>query len=220
MRKRIPDWYRGVWVLLLVFWIALTVYYHTGSSGVQFGGVGGGATIDFHRGSDYQLYRITDHMALHVGQDGLVAVVDYQRGTPPLTLLCGSYEGAGTTLQSARVSGDWLYGRPVEVIHQHGWSTVFRSGVAAVNLASGETINVQKQAGDPDKDLSTFPPELTARGLTAEAGAPAGATLAGRLKALSTSNEGCENFNWAFLILFALMGLMLPVLLLSRRRSA
>jgi hypothetical protein len=198
-----------------LFWGALLLYYHTGASGVRIEG----ASVDFGRGADYQLYRITDRMALQVNADQTSAIVEYQRGIAPLTLLCGTYENNGTTLVRARLAGDWLYGIPVEQLQSEGWRKVPRAGVAAVNLATGETISVAKQSLDPSQKWP-LPPELVARGWSEEAGVKANAkALVGRLEKLSTSNESCENFNVAFLLVAVALVLLLPFLLWFKRRQ-
>ncbi len=217
--KKLPGWWTSALVLLLVIWGGLLFYYHTGSQGVSFGGVGGGATINFHRGSDCLLYRINDDLALQVNANGTFAIVKYTSAFAPFALLCGRYTDDGTAFDAAHLSGDWLYGVPIRDYRDKDVSTT-TTGVAAVNLTTGETISATydepANAGDPLKFLR---PELTARGLTGDKPSLSLAVTS-RLTQISTCNEGCENFNAAFLLLGSVWLIVLPIGLFFFRRRA
>ena len=89
--RRPPAWWAVVMALLATLWIAVTVVYRQGESGVRFGT--GGAGISFERESDYALFAIDERAALLVSKDGNMSLVEYGRGAFPFCPLCGTHLG-------------------------------------------------------------------------------------------------------------------------------
>lgn len=198
--RRLPDWYKATFALVLGLWLILNVMYRLGADGVQFGG----ATTSFERQYDGVLHRIDDRHALRRGSAGDFAVVMVERGPIPFCPLCGVYQPAGSVVNVARFFKDgWIYtDHPTRFFE-------------AVNVDTGATIDVPERHDPGDTSL---PPELAARGLEfADAHLLTDALVAARFPALATINESCIVFNAAFLLLVGLHVLLAPLLWLRRR---
>lgn len=198
---------------VFALWVGLTCYYHLGGDGMELGG----ASISFNRGADFALYKINDKLALIAPRSGGLDVVTYDRGIPPFNLLCGTYDSTGTAMQYPRMSGDWLFGIPMEERQVGGeWRKVPVDGIAGVNLSTGELIRSKAVAS-----FDVWPAELTARGLTDKTGTgPSLKVLSKRLKPLSVQQESCMVFNAAFLLIFLGWILFIPIVWLLSRKVA
>jgi hypothetical protein len=185
LARHLPDWYVGLFALVLSLFVAVSFFYYTGARGVSFSGAD---AIDFGREHDYALLKLTPTRALLVQGSGYAAVVKYERG-PICWLMCGTYESAGTAGDAISQKGDWLF-----------WSPTI-AGDVAVNLKSGETIEVSDPASRT---------ELEAKGLSFEGSVLDRERVFPALKALSVQNESCTIFTTAFLLLFAILLLALP----------
>lgn len=193
LKRYLPDWYLGIFGLLASLFVIVSIFYWTGARGVSFSGAD---AIDFKREHDYALLQLTPTRALLVQGSGYTAVVKYERG-PICWLMCGTYESAGTAGDAISQKGDWLF-----------WSPKI-AGEVAVNLKTGETITVQDPASRA---------ELEAAGLSFEGAMLDRERVFPKLRAVSVQNESCTIFTTAFLLLFAMMFLALPVVARNHKK--
>ena len=191
--RRPPSWWVVVMALLAILWIAVTVVYRQGESGVRIGR--GGAGISFERQNDHALFAVDERVALLVSQDGSVSLVEYGRGTFPFCPLCGIEELRGSIVNLAHY-------------YKEGWIYTDHPGgpfAELYHVASGERVDVPRPAGAaPGKTDAGALPEYASRGLTIDADhriTPA--FIQERFQLLSPIQESCVIFNAAFMLLGA-----------------
>jgi hypothetical protein len=100
--KRLPSWYLPVFGLLLVLWVAFSIFYHMGAAGVSLARSGGFGHASFDRGSDYQLYKVDDSLAYFVDiGTGLSSLVRVRKAPVPFCFLCGRYVNNGPAVSDS-----------------------------------------------------------------------------------------------------------------------
>ena len=143
--KRVPAWYRVLAGSCAILWVAVSIFYWLGASGVR----ASGAKMSFERQHDFALLEIDGQRAFRVDKYG-VSVTKYRRGTFPFCPLCGVNESAGTVMNLAGYrKGDWVYTAHAQPLNE------------AVNLKTGEVVDLPASG----EELSKPPPEFVSRGL-------------------------------------------------------
>jgi hypothetical protein len=208
--RRPPAWWAVVMALLATLWIAVTVLYRQGESGVRFGT--GGPGISFERENDYALFAIDERAALLVTKDASMSLVEYGRGAFPFCPLCGTHELRGSIVNLAHYYKDgWIYtdhpGGPFAELY---------------HVSSGQRIDVPRPPGAaPGQTDARTLPGYASRGLTIDAAhriTPA--LIHERFAPLSPIDESCVVFNSAFMLLAAVWIAVGLVLVIRGRRIA
>jgi hypothetical protein len=202
MRKP-PGWWGAVLGLLLVLWIMTTLFYRLGAEKAPLGA----ADVEFGRQHDFALFRVGDGAALLVTRSGFFSVVKYGRGTIPFCPICGVHESRGSIVNLAGYAkGDWIYsdypnGRFAELY----------------NTATGERVDVEAPEGASKETIAALP-AYRDRGLDFDDGNKLdGAVIKQRWSSLSTINESCVIFTFAFLLLAGVWLVVGAIVVLRRR---
>jgi hypothetical protein len=199
---RAPRWYKLVWATWASLLVAVAVAYFLGAGGIRAGAV----RMAFERDRPQQLVRLDDTRAFLV-EPTMISVVRYER-TNPLLYVCGCFAIAGRIANGVdRQLGPWVYtsqpGRP-------------RYGADAVNLATGETIEVASDRNDPGARQA-----LVARGLDPAGGEALTADqIAATHDTLWLRKESCLTWLLAFYAAGVLLLVLAPIAILQARSRA
>jgi hypothetical protein len=214
--RRFPSWYVAVAALLAVLWVSLNAFYRLGAEGVAFQSAGDSA-VSFDREFDFALFRIDDQAALSFDSSGYAAVVKYGRGTFPFCPLCGIWEPQGSLLNGAGFfKDDWLYTKYVAPIENAAPGV---PTAKAYNVKTRETFKV----ASPPKDATSADAiaEYKSHGLSFDDQyRVTPALIQKHWEPLATINESCIVFNAAFIVLFAIMGVVGLFVLLRGQKSS
>jgi len=208
----------AVFVLVLILWGAITLFYHLGASGVDFGGT----TASFDREHDRKVLRIREGVGIAIHTDdpqrARFDLMSVTRASFPFCPLCGTYTTDGAVvLDAAFHQGDWFYRAPYDGPLAPGARRENLRGLA-YNRATGQRVEAADgaSASEQRKQLDALhldaadPHRITPQSL---AGMPA----------LAMVQESCLVFNAAFLFvtgLWMLIGLVSWLVRRARTRPA
>ncbi len=162
-------------------YLGVSLIYKLGFNSVRVKGV----KVDFNREFDNQLFKIDSENAFTLSSSNSISIVKYKKSIFPLCLVCGKYEPNGTVVNIVEYKNDeWFYSE---------YTTPFYE---AYEIKTKEFIDSPEEG-----DLKSHPTFLTKQLSFADNHKINIEYIVNHFDPLTTLNESCMIFNFAFFIL-------------------
>lgn len=196
-KRKLANWWKIIFFLLLGTMVATLIGYSRGSDAVRTRG----QKINIDRSQDQYVFKVNDQYALKFSPKYAAAGVDLitYKESPAYLSFLGKYDVDKKLMNGVSQSGDWFYYE----------NPAFRAPgeIIGVNVSTGEEI---KKVEPVSQDIKFFPQNLQAKGLSQNAANVVTPEKLSAMEELSVPKESAITMVMAFGLLLIVWLLILP----------